>query len=72
VGIAHVIPSYMFMTNSMLVWCTLDQWFPNFFSSRTTCGTHIVTTYHFAPGTLHLQNIIRLKVWKTGIDTNVT
>jgi len=31
-----------------------------FFSSRTICGTHTVTTYHLAPGKLIIANIIRL------------
>jgi len=50
----------------------LYQWFPNVFLSRTICGTRTVTMYHLAPGKLHLPNIIRSKVWKTGIDTNAT
>jgi len=62
----------MFMSNSMQLWWTLDQWFLNFFSSRAICGTHTVTTHHLAPGKLNLPNTIRLNVWKTGIDTNVT
>jgi len=62
----------MFMTNSMLLWWRLDQWFPNFFSSPTICGTHSVTTYHLTPGKLNQPNIIRFKFWKTGIDTDVT
>jgi len=48
----------------------LEQWFPNFFSSRTIRGTNTVTTYHPSPGKLNLPNIIWSKVQKTRIDTN--
>jgi len=28
----------------------LSQWFPNFFWSRTICGSYSVSTYHLVPG----------------------
>jgi len=46
-----------------------EQWFPNFISSRTICGSRTASTYHLVPGKLYLPNIIRWKVWKTRIDT---
>ena len=57
------------------VWCVsirLDQWFSNFFWSRTICGSRTVITYHLVPGKVNVPNIIRSKVWKTRIDTNAT
>ena len=50
----------------------LDQWFPNFFWSRTICGSRIFNTYHLVPGKVNVSNIIRSNVWKTIIDTNAT
>jgi len=46
-----------------------EQWFPNFISSRTICGSRTVSTYHLVTGKLNLTNIIRSKVLKTRIDT---
>jgi len=47
----------------------LQQWFPNFFWSRTICGSRTVSTYHLVAGRVNVPNIIRSKVWKTRIDT---
>ena len=41
---------------------------PNFFWSRTICGSRTVNTHHLVPGKLNMPNIIRSKVWKTRID----
>jgi len=37
----------------------LQQWFPNFFWSRTICGSRTVNTYHLVPGKANVPNIIR-------------
>ena len=42
----------------------LSQWFPNFFWSRTNCGSYGVSTYHLVPGSVNGQNIVWSKVWK--------
>ena len=42
----------------------LSQWFPNFFWSRTICGSYSVSTYHLVPGKVNVQNIIWSNVWK--------
>jgi len=42
----------------------LSQWFPNFFWSRTICGSYSVSTYHLVPGKVNVQNIVWYKVWK--------
>ena len=50
----------------------LNQWFWNFFWSRTICVSRTVITYHIVPGKVNVPNIIRSKVWKSRIDTYAT
>ena len=57
---AHVKSLTLKASAPLLHMLALDQWFPNFFSSHTICGTHTVTTCHLAPGKLNIPNIIRL------------
>ena len=50
----------------------LEQWFSNYFWSRTICVSRTVIMYHLAPEKVNVPNIIRSNVWKTRIDTNAT
>jgi len=42
----------------------LSHWFPNFYWSRTICGSYRVSTYHLSPGKVNVQNIVWSEVWK--------
>jgi len=66
---SHTDPYTVYVRSLYHYHLNVTQWFPNFFSSRTICGNHTVTTYYLALGKLNLPNIMRSKVWKTRIDT---
>jgi len=59
----YPIPSCFLKLYPYPIWF-LFPWFPKFFWSRTTCGSHTVSTYHLVPGKVNVPNIIRSKVWK--------
>jgi len=40
----------------------LEQWFSNFFWSRTICVSRTVIMHHLAPEKVNVPNIIRSKV----------
>jgi len=65
---APAVEKGLFLPRKNRYW--IDEWFPNFFWSRTICGTRTVIAHHLVPGKRILPKIICSKVCPTRLNTN--